>query len=137
MIPFIYKIDYNTCNVSLVYPRNITPDVIDKFTNNKLKNNTKLRRINKPILTYNSRNDKYAIVASVEDQNEFSYLYKVLFNYDNVISDIVCNLYNVAGQVKSETINLFDDPDVNFTINDITNNSDVTIDQEEGVLIFV
>lgn len=137
VIPFIYKIDYNTCNVSLVYPHEITPDVIVKFTNNKLKNNTKLRRINKPIITYNSRNDKYAIVASVEDQNEFSYLYKVLFNYDNAVSDIVCNLYNVSGQVKSETINLFDDPDVNFTINDITNNSDVTIDQEEGVLIFV
>ncbi len=136
IIPHLYKIDYNTCKVSLLYPNNITQDVINKFKNNKFKNNTKLRRINKPVLTYNSRNDKYAILASIEDQNEFFYLYKVLFNYENDVNSIICNLYNVSGQIKNETINLFDNPDVNFTINDISNNSDVTIDQEEGVLIF-
>ena len=74
IVPFIYKIDYNTCVVTLINFDNITQSLLDTFINKNLKNVGKLRKINKPILTYNSRNNKYVIVTAIEDQNEFVYL---------------------------------------------------------------
>jgi len=138
VIPTIYKINYNTCSVSLVYPINLTQSIIDTFKNNSAINPTKLRKINKPTLLYNKRNNKYAIICTLEDQNEFPYFYKVLFDYDGInMINIECKLYNVPQEIEINTVNLFDNNILsNLNISDITNNSNVTIDQNEGTLNF-
>jgi len=130
VIPLIYKIDYNTCVKTLIYPINITQIVLDTFTNNNLKNIGKLRKINKPVLTYNSRNNKYGIIAIIEDQNEFIYFYKVLFNYNgSVISNITCRLYSVFNNNSPVII-------VNTDLTNFDNNPDITIDSDEGTITF-
>jgi hypothetical protein len=140
IVPFIYKIDYNTCSISSIYPIDIEKIIIDTFINDSSKNRSKLRKINKPVLTYNSRNNKYAIVATIEDQNEFVYFYKVLFDYDgNSVNNITCKLYNVFETIEIDTFNIYDTPAItvsDFDFNDISNNSDITINSEEGTITF-
>lgn len=140
VVPFIYKIDYNTCVKTLVYPIDITQIIVDAFTNDSSVNRTKLRKVNKPVLTYNSRNNKYAIIATIEDQNEFIYFYKVLFDYNGSdISNVKCVLYNVFDVVQNFTDNIHDNPTItisDFNVTDLTNNSDITIDSDEGTITF-
>jgi hypothetical protein len=140
VVPFIYKIDYNTCIISLIYPFDITETIIDSFTNDSSINRTKLRKINKPVLTYNSRNDKYAILCVIEDQNEFVYFYKILFNYDgSIITNIKSTLYSVFENIVSDTKNVFDRPNIvitDFNVKDLTNNTNITVNQEEGTITF-
>ena len=140
VIPFIYKIDYNSCVASLVYPFDINQIIIDTYINNRSINRTKLRKINKPVLTYNSRNNKYAIIASIEDQNEFIYFYTVLFNFNgDSITNVTCKLYNVFEDVLSNTQSINDTPNItisDFNITDLVNNPDITIDIDEGTLNF-
>ena len=140
VVPFIYKIDYSTCNLSLIYPIDLTQSIIDIFTNNSSINRTKLRKINKPILIYNNRNNKYAVVATIEDQNEFIYFYKMFFNYDGYnITNIDCKLYSAFEEMENDTKNIHDNPNItitDFNISDLTNNSDVQVDEEEGTITF-
>jgi len=130
IVPFIYKIDYNTCVVTLINFDNITKSLLDTFINKNLKNVGKLRKINKPILTYNSRNNKYVIVAAIEDQNEFVYLYKVLFNYNgSIISDVTCSLYNVFDNNSPIVIS-------NIDVTNFINTPNITINSDESIITF-
>ncbi len=140
VIPTIYKIDYNTCSISLVYPIELNQSIIDIFKNNSIKNRTKLRKINKPTLVYNKRNDKYAIICTIEDQNEYPYFYKVYFDYDGInITNIESKLYNTSQEIEINSINFSDNTNnilSDLNISDITNNSNITIDQNEGTINF-
>ena len=134
IVPFIYKVNYTTCNISLVYPTNLNQSIIDEFTNNTSTNRTKLRKINKPVLLYNSRNNKYAIVTTIEDQNEFPYIYKIFFNYDGYnIINIDCKLYSVFEGVKNVTDNIIV---TNINVLDLSNILNTQINEDEGTITF-
>lgn len=134
VVPFIYKIDYSSCSLSLIYPNNVTQSIIDTFTNNAAKNRAGVRRINKPVLIHNIRNNKYAIVSIIEDQNEFSYIYKVFFNYDGYnVTNIDCKLYSVFEGIQNGDANIV----INiFNISDIPDNPDIEINEDEGTITF-
>ena len=106
VIPYIYKIDYNTCNIKLIYPLVIDEKLIKLFTNDTSVNVTKIRKIGKSVLTYNSRNNKYAILATLEDQNEFVFLYKIFFDYnEDVISNITPIIFDVFAKTPNDPNN--------------------------------
>lgn len=134
IIPTIYKIDYNTCNKT-----KITSILeLSSYQNDSNYNDIKLFRINQPILTYNSRNNLYCILATVEDENEFSYIYQIKFTYDgSKISNQEIKFYNFSGTEVFKTINFADKPgfsDNAILINDI--NSNAFKNFNNGILTF-
>lgn len=139
IIPFIYKINYTTCDIKLINNFDITQDILDFYKNNSVINDIKLKKINKPIIVYNERNDKYAILATIEDQNEFPYLYKVTFNYDESdVTNITPELYKLYKNMNIKTINGFDDQNIintDLNIRDITSNLTVNI-SSDGTISF-
>jgi hypothetical protein len=86
--PSIYKVDYATGVKTLIKSTKTDEEYAKIFRNDGLINKNKIRRINKPFLTYNSRNNKYCILTTIEDLNEFAYVYKILFDFDGL------NIYN-------------------------------------------
>jgi hypothetical protein len=87
-MPSIYKVDYATGVKTLIKSTKTDEEYAKIFRNDGLINKNKIRRINKPFLTYNSRNNKYCILTTIEDLNEFAYVYKILFDFDGL------NIYN-------------------------------------------
>jgi hypothetical protein len=134
IIPTIYKIDYNTCNKT-----KINSSIELSFYKNDSKfNDIKLFRINQPILTYNSRNNLYCVLATVEDENEFSYIYQIKFTYNgSEISNQDIKFYNFSGTEVFKTINFADNPSFagnGMTITDINTNASKNFNQ--GILTF-
>lgn len=77
--PTIYKVDYKTLTKETIY----TPDSnLHLFANTLPVAYTKIGKVN---LIYNSRNNVYAIVTTVEDQNGIPYIYQVVFTYTNSV----------------------------------------------------
>ena len=96
ILPLIYKVDYATGVKTLIKSTKTDEEYTKIFGNDGLINKNKLRRINKPILTYNSRNNKYCILATIEDLNEFAYVYKIFFDFDGLnISNEEAILYDL------------------------------------------
>lgn len=76
LLPTIYYVDYESASMSKIE--------IDEFDLNVFINpfDVKFTKISKPILTYNSRNDIYAATTTVFDSNNLSYVFQVMFSYD-------------------------------------------------------
>ena len=73
-----------------------------------------LNNICQPVLTYNSRNDKYAINYIAYDQNGVAYIYSVFFDYlDNTIHINKVNMYTSGPDSIIKTYNFYDNS--NFT----------------------
>jgi hypothetical protein len=66
--------------------------------------------------------------------------YKMFFNYDGYnITNIDCKLYSAFEEMENDTKNIHDNPNItitDFNISDLTNNSDVQVDEEEGTITF-
>jgi len=134
IIPIFYKIDYTTTKIEKI--QNLAPSTI--YQNISSINPVKLSKINQPVLTYNTRNDKYCIMTTIEDPNGFSYIYQIKFKYDGAeILDIKIKMYNFNIQ-KIKTINFYDINslyDAKITENDITGDSLIDFNKLEGTLI--
>lgn len=101
IIPTFYKIYYNDCKIESI----LTTEDADFYKNNSSKNPIKIKRINKPVLTYNSRNRKYCVMTTIEDMNELAYIYQIKFEYDGLhIINMQVRIYN------------FDDTEAIFTL---------------------
>ena len=134
IVPTIYKIDYNTCNKTKITSTLAT----SAYQNNSDLNDIKLFRINQPILTYNSRNNLYCVLATVEDENEFAYIYQMKFTYNgSEILNQEIKFYNFSGTEVFKTINFNDKPsfsDNGIGLTDINLNADINFN--EGILTF-
>lgn len=138
IVPFIYKVDYTTCKITLISSLSTTQESINSYKNNSAINNVKLNKLNKPVLFYNTRNNKYGILATIEDQNEFPYLYKVLFDYNGLnISNEESSIYDMSSFTTKFTKNAYDNPNIITDLN-IQNISNSTVIRNaiEGSIIF-
>lgn len=94
IVPHIYTVSKETLKIREVYPP--LQGVTDEEITNLYKNSTvvnrdweyylpvKIKKINSVVISYNTRNDKYVIVAVVEDQNQMGYIFKAVFTFDGV-----------------------------------------------------
>jgi hypothetical protein len=129
IIPSFYRIDYKTCVKTLI-TSNFN---LSTYKNNSILNHIKIVRINQPVFSYNSRNNKYCVTATIEDQNEFAYIYQMKFDYDgNEILNLSIKLYNFMGSEVFSTINFYDEPSLsnNILINNTNTSTDISIDTE-------
>lgn len=132
--PIFYKVNYNDAK----YTKTEVKGLSGTYLNNSILNNIKIKRINKPILTYNSRNEKYCLITTIEDQNELIYVYSFKFEYDgvNILNEDI-KLYNYDSNNYIKTINFYDVPSLtgnNIKLNDI-NNANISFNQSKGELI--
>lgn len=136
IIPKIYKIDYDTCFIEEI--TSSLPLTASIYQNISSSNDIKIFRINQPILTYNSRNNLYCILATVEDENEFAYIYQMKFNYNrSEILNEEIKFYNFKGTEVFKTINFYDNPSLSnngIILNDINSNASINFNNE--ILIF-
>lgn len=104
LLPMFYRIDYESALMTQLDISGV--NVAEVFTNVLP---VKFVKISKPILTYNSRNELYAMVCTLFDSNNLSYTYQVLFDYDqsNIILKGV-KLVSMSGDTTVETINWHD-----------------------------
>lgn len=132
IIPTFYKINYKDCTIQEI----INNEPLSSYMNNSLYNDVKLRKIIKPSLFYNSRNNKYGIVSIVEDINEFMYLYVIKFDFNGIsILNQKIYLYNFNKRCFTKTYNFYDNPTIGeFQYNPISNPT-ISINQEMGELI--
>lgn len=132
--PNIYKVNYNTCKIEKM--NNSYGDVF--YQNDKDKNPIKFRKINKCLLNYNSRNNKYALLATIEDINGLFYIYELKFDFNGYeILNQTCKLYNYSYDQYLKTINFYDDPTLNeFIYKSIAGSVLPTFNQSRGELIF-
>jgi len=125
VIPIIYKIDHLTVTKEKIFPFSNSDLTI--YQNNSAQNHVKISRINKPTLTYNTRNDMFCIMATIEDPNQFPYIVEFKFKYNGVtISSQTAKLYNSNKKEFIKTINFYDSPNLfenKIIFNDITFNS--------------
>jgi hypothetical protein len=132
VVPFIYKIDYTKATKTKIYPHENSDFTL--FYNNSSLNQIKLNRINPPVLTFNTRNQKYAVVSTLEDQNGLAYILQMKFWYDGVdISSFDVKLYNFINNEYIKTINFYDTPSLtqnNITFNNITLNNTASFDSD-------
>ncbi len=136
VIPILYKVDYNTAIMSKI---DLSID-FTKFLNDSVNNPIKINKIKKPVLTYNTRNNKYCIICIIEDPNEFPYIYQIKFDFNgsNILNEEV-KLIKMLENGIYKTINFFDNPTLSensLEINNILNETNVIIDEEEGELTF-
>jgi hypothetical protein len=112
---------------------------LSSYQNTSTLNDIKIFKINQPTLTYNSRNNLYCILATVEDENEFSYIYQMKFKYNgSEILNHEIKFFNFSGTEVFKTINFVDKPsfsDNGIEINDI--NSNAFINFNNGILTFL
>jgi hypothetical protein len=136
IIPILYKVDYNTAILTKID----IPTDFSKFLNNKTINPIKMTKIKKSVLTYNTRNNKYAIISIIEDLNEFPYIYQVKFDFDgSKISNEEVKLFKMIETGVYKTINFFDAPSLSqnsIQLNNILNQTNITFNQDEGEVTF-
>ena len=132
--PNIYKINYN--NPKLEKTLNNYDDVF--YQNDKSKNPIKFSKLTKCLVNYNSRNNKYAILASFEDTNGLFYIYELKFDFNGYeMVNQTCKLYRHSDEQTLKTINFYDEPFMDqFMFNPITGNVVTTFNQLKGELIF-
>ena len=89
-------------------------------------------------MNYNSRNNKYAILASFEDSNGLFYIYELKFDFNGYeMLNQSCKIYRYSDEQTLKTINFYDEPSLDqFLFNSPTGNVTPTFNQSEGELIF-
>lgn len=123
IVPTIYKIDYKTLTKELVYAPN---NSLNLFANPLPINYTRVGRVN---LVYNSRNNIYAIVTTLEDQNGIPYLYQIIFTYTNSVIQVRStniNLIQFNIDTYHNTANWYDTDYTYLLYNSLTGTSFVT-----------
>jgi hypothetical protein len=132
--PDIYKINYN--NSKLEKLTNTYPNTF--YQNDKDLNPIKFRKFTKCLVNYNSRNNKYAILASFEDSNGLFYIYELKFDFNGYeMLNQSCKIYRYSDEQTLKTINFHDEPSLDqFLFNSPTGNVTPTFNQSEGELIF-
>jgi protein associated with RNAse G/E len=127
IIPHLYKIDYNTAVITQLNTNTIPQS---SHINDVTKNPVKLSRINAPHLIYNSRNDVYNIICTIEDNNEYAYIYRMKFEYDgNAVNNENVKLYASRTNMLISTISFNDNPSFssnNIQYKDISSNTNVS-----------
>lgn len=98
IIPKVYKFTYNTAKLTKLYPDTITSEFINTVSANPVN----LNNINSVSLTYNSRNDLFSIVAVLEDQNEFPYVYNFKFKFNGSV--VTVNSIVLTNSQQAEAI---------------------------------
>jgi len=132
--PDIYKINYNNPKLE-----KIANDYSDTFyQNDENANPIKFRKFTKCLVNYNSRNNKYAILASFEDSNGLFYIYELKFDFNGYeMLNQTCKIYRHSDEQILRTINFYDNPSLSqFLFNSPTGNVTPTFNQSEGELIF-
>jgi hypothetical protein len=132
--PNLYKINYN--DIKLEKSSNSYSDTF--YQNDKDKNPIKFRKFTKCLVNYNSRNNKYVVLASFEDINGLFYLYELKFNFNGYeMIDQSCKIYKHSDEQTLKTYNFYDNPSLDqFLFNSPTANVVPTFNQSEGELIF-
>lgn len=98
--PIIYKIDYKNLTIKKIFS-----DPLNTFISQLP---VKVVNITKPVLTYNSRNNLFALNTTLLDLNNLPYLYQVLFTYDEEevkVRSVVITKFNDS--VTSNTLNWY------------------------------
>ena len=133
LIPILYKIDYNTANIEIIN----TSKTLSSFLNESDKNPIKINKIRKPYLVYNTRNNKYCIITIIEDQNELAYVYQIKFDFNgNYILNEEVKMFNITDYGIQQTINLYDNPTLENDNIQVSEDNNITIDEEDGGLTF-
>jgi len=132
--PDIYKINYYNPKLE-----KMSNDYSDAFyQNDGNANPIKFRKFTKCLVNYNSRNNKYAILASFEDSNGLFYIYELKFDFNGYeMLNQTCKMYRHSDEQTLRTINFYDNPSLSqFLFNSPTGNVTPTFNQPEGELIF-
>ena len=106
--PIIYKYNYTDTTLEKIYPVNTTSlATLTGIFASKLT--SKIVRISKPKLTYNSRNDKFNLAFIGNDSNDLAYIYSITFNYKgNTVNIDETTVYNIASTATAITYNMYD-----------------------------
>jgi hypothetical protein len=130
IVPTFYKINYKDCSMEEI----LNTESLLSYKNNTALNPIKVKKINKPTICYNTRNNKYAVVCTVEDINEMNYVYKIIFEYDGMkISNQEIKFYAYLNGQKIQTINFYDNPTLSGLLNN--NAGQITFNQISGEMI--
>lgn len=108
--PQIYRYTISRNVIDKIYPTNTTtaPTLTGLFSHTLPVYFT---NVDKPVLTHNTRNNKYAINYIAYDQNNILYIYSVIFDYyDNSIVINKVNMYTPGSDSIIKTYNLYDTP---------------------------
>ena len=124
LMPSIYKLDYSNAFI-----RKMQVDVtsVEAFTNTLP---VKIIKCTNPVLTYNSRNNVYAIVCTVLDANHMSYLYQIFFEINDENAIIHATRLIQFDALNSVTINWRDSESTSmFKLQPITSNTIIDVNQ--------
>ena len=109
LLPTFYSVDYDSAVISKLE--------ISEFGSSMFINPlpVKFVKVSKPLITYNSRNDLYAVTTTLFDGNNMSYVYQVFFFYDQQKIYIRgVKLVSTAREGVIETINWHDTNNMNM-----------------------
>lgn len=101
IIPTIKKVDYNSCETNVI--NRLTTNIGAFKLNLYSSENTEILSIEKPVLFYNTRNDRYGLVATINDMNGNSsiFVYKFRYNEYRIHSETTSFYYNSNVDVKN------------------------------------
>jgi hypothetical protein len=121
IIPTIYKLDFDNYTLNKIYKGDIT-DYLHQTT---YSNVVKYKHINCPKLFYNSRNDVYGIATTIEDQNQYPFIYKLKFEYDgssiyNLYPRIIRMYDNVYENIETLNLNTTNNLSLAVEFNDMS-----------------
>lgn len=133
-IPIIYKYTFGK-NIERQYPTTLGSVSSQYIHNTPIKIHT----IQTPVITYNSRNNVYALTYIGNDSNEVSYIYKVPMTYTTTLTVGVPEFYTSVNSICAKTINFYDG--VTFSSASILSSSPVsagqiTFNNQTGVVQF-
>lgn len=127
IFPTLYKLQYKDAKLDKLTTLNAP---LSGFINSLP---IKLVNITNVVLTYNSRNDVYTIIASLEDQNGLSYLFQMFFTFDEeFITNRGIRLVSFCDNSEIQTINWYDQEDQSSNMT--FNNQTATIAVNNGAL---
>jgi hypothetical protein len=130
--PTFYRVNYESAAMSKIE--------INEFDASMFINPlpVKFTKISKPIFTYNSRNDLYAITTSLFDSNNLSYTYQIIFFYDQQSVYIKgVKLVNMCESGYVHTINWYDVNNINMMdVNYVPYaQASITVNNNQGCIV--
>lgn len=125
LLPSIYKVSYGDGRLVKVSFNNVQ----QQSFKNALP--IKINRVTTPVLTFNSRNNLYAILCTVLDSNDMSYLYQIFFTISEESASIQATRMIEFDSQSSVTVNWYDSDSTSmFDMRSIT--LDTLIDVSQG-----
>lgn len=132
LLPMLYRVDYESAAMTRIE--------VDEFDASLFINPLPVRfnRVSRPILTYNSRNELYAITTSLFDSNNLSYTYQVIFYYDQQKAYIHgVKLVNMVQEGVQSTVNWHDVNNINMMETNFVPYAEasLTVDNNQGCIV--